>query len=1050
MSCFRSLNIFFLLFLLTVQVFTQTRMKYMPNEFLIRTHEPISGVNKVNGFIKTNESWFNTLSDDYKINDLEPIYQSSASLHEGRYIVRYSNEMSISQIIERLKNDQKIVWVQPNYIYYSCNTPIDTRFGEQWSLNGSPMDLIKARDAWDITSGNSEIVIAVIDLGPATTHEDLVNQLWENPIEANGITGEDDDGNGVIDDINCYDVLYDEGFYTPTNHGTAVAGICCAQTNNNNGIGIAGVSGGGFHGDLGTRLMAINGGFMSFISSDIAKAIRYAYDPHNDESTDDGADVINMSFSGPSTGFESWSGQEFLIEEAVEEAYTYGREGKGVVFVAASGNKGADVDTEYPGSYQEVIAVGGVDSYGVHWSGTSTYEKEGSGMAPDIWAPGDGNSTILSTKIDGGYYGGIGKTSAASPHVAGVAGLILSINADLYASEVKDILMNTKNGNGIVNAYEALKYTLENYGGTLRGDVTLHESLVLEPGVTLNIAEGTTININGYYNIIVKDGARIVANGTEQNPITFTAAPGVTRWKNIFVYGSNSEFRHCIFEKGYWALKIEPYPVPSSSGNIVQNCEFKNNDIGLRIHKNDILVQDCDIHHNRMGAVCFLNDFSLFKSNHIHDNTGEGVYSSGNTKFHLRCNVIEDNNSYGFTSYNGDNVYFGISDPGNREGYNTIRNNSSHEINSNYGVSTVLLGMAMGWLYAGTQNAIYDNDNYEIYNATGNPTILAQYCWWESDGPYKTNNVMTDPTLPYGPSWVGSTTDPIGKALPAVNQISNGQTSESIVDLINDLKNTVENDPNSTKAQEALLLLSAIIANDFTTDELSQKPGYYSYLENLYQSYKQILLGEIALDRMVHWKIAEGDYDKALKLTSEAKQLMKEERKADAYLNETLLYILMHDAKKARKSLEKCQTKFSYDSRQIKFVEEELVCLEEMIEEGIIEAKDVNKPAEESFDIKQEDSQPESPGLSQNYPNPFNPVTAIPFTLTAAGNVTIKIYDVQGKEVVTLLDGMKSAGSHQIEWDGKDGFGNKVSSGIYFYTLKTHDRFERRKMTLMK
>ena len=83
--------------------------------------------------------------------------------------------------------------------------------------------------------------------------------------------------------------------------------------------------------------------------------------------------------------------------------------------------------------------------------------------------------------------------------------------------------------------------------------------------------------------------------------------------------------------------------------------------------------------------------------------------------------------------------------------------------------------------------------------------------------------------------------------------------------------------------------------------------------------------------------------------------------------------------------------------------------------------------------------------LNQNYPNPFNPSTTISFSIPVQGNVSLKIYDVLGKEVVTLVDEMKSAGSYQITFDA-----TQLASGMYFYRLDTKNFSEVKKMILIK
>ena len=93
---------------------------------------------------------------------------------------------------------------------------------------------------------------------------------------------------------------------------------------------------------------------------------------------------------------------------------------------------------------------------------------------------------------------------------------------------------------------------------------------------------------------------------------------------------------------------------------------------------------------------------------------------------------------------------------------------------------------------------------------------------------------------------------------------------------------------------------------------------------------------------------------------------------------------------------------------------------------------------------------PETFALYQNYPNPFNPETSISFTLPEAGRVTLKIYDLSGREVVTLINAEKPAGSHTITWDSRDPLGQAVASGVYIYRLQFKGQTQSGKMILMR
>jgi hypothetical protein len=95
-------------------------------------------------------------------------------------------------------------------------------------------------------------------------------------------------------------------------------------------------------------------------------------------------------------------------------------------------------------------------------------------------------------------------------------------------------------------------------------------------------------------------------------------------------------------------------------------------------------------------------------------------------------------------------------------------------------------------------------------------------------------------------------------------------------------------------------------------------------------------------------------------------------------------------------------------------------------------------------------SAPDSYSLQQNYPNPFNPSTTIRYSIVNPDNVSIKIYDILGREIKTLVNEVKTAGTYSSIWNGDNNFGNKVSSGICLYRIEAGLFVETKKMILLK
>lgn len=276
--------------------------------------------------------------------------------------------------------------------------PDDAEFEALWGLDntgqtGGSVDAdIDAPEAWERATGGAQIVVAVIDGGIDYTHPDLAPHIWTNPGEVPG-NGLDDDGNGYVDDVHGYDFANDDPDPIDTDgHGTHVAGTIGAV--GNNGIGVAGVM-------PEVQLMAVQfleGG--SGYTFDAIQAIDYAVAM--------GAQISNNSWGG--------GGASQALRDTIAAAGEAGH-----LFVAAAGNSGADADAapHYPAAFDldTVISVGASTASDTR-AGFSNYGAE----SVDLFAPGD---AILST-LPGGTYGHYSGTSMAAPHVAGVAGLILS------------------------------------------------------------------------------------------------------------------------------------------------------------------------------------------------------------------------------------------------------------------------------------------------------------------------------------------------------------------------------------------------------------------------------------------------------------------------------------------------------------------------------------------------------------------------------------------------------------------------------------------------
>jgi len=268
-------------------------------------------------------------------------------------------------------SNARVAYAEPDLMAEALGSPDDPRFGSQWG-----MVKVQASQAWEVTNGSSSINIAILDTGVDLDHPDLANKV---------ISSIDFSHSGTVDDVH--------------GHGTHVAGIAAAMTNN--GIGVAGL---GYSSTImNVKVLGDTGsGAYSWIVSGIMWAV------------DNGAEIINMSLGG--------SSPSSALEDAINYAWS-----KGVVVVAAAGNYGNTAPL-YPAYYTNCIAVAATDSLD-RLAGWSNY-----GDWVDVAAPGVG---IYATLKNNGY-GYKSGTSMASPHVAGLAALVFTTLSDT-------------NGNGKLN-----------------------------------------------------------------------------------------------------------------------------------------------------------------------------------------------------------------------------------------------------------------------------------------------------------------------------------------------------------------------------------------------------------------------------------------------------------------------------------------------------------------------------------------------------------------------------------------------------------------------
>ena len=304
--------------------------------------------------------------------------------------------------------------------HYDNDGTMTNAEGETVAVEGADIGLF---EAWEMYgAGDPSVIVAVMDTGVFSGHEDLQGNMWVNEAELNGTEGVDDDGNGYVDDIYGWNFVRDSGTIVPEDHGTHVAGTVAAV--NNNGIGVCGVAGGTGNGD-GARIMSMQI-FEGDESVGDTNAECFVY------AADNGAVISQNSWT--------WTRLSSL-PRAYDEAFDYFIENagmddsdgdgvndrqtgpmKGGIIICAAGNSGGRI--EYPAADARCVAVTAMGA---------TFKLEAysnRGAEADIMAPGgvkaaNSKRRVWSTVADNDYAAMYG-TSMACPHVSGVAALIIA------------------------------------------------------------------------------------------------------------------------------------------------------------------------------------------------------------------------------------------------------------------------------------------------------------------------------------------------------------------------------------------------------------------------------------------------------------------------------------------------------------------------------------------------------------------------------------------------------------------------------------------------
>ncbi len=859
------------------------------------------------------------------------------------YVMKYSTPMDAFAVCKELSQQPDVEYADPWYIYAVTSCPAnDSLRSQQWALTKMMLD-----SAWCISTGDTSIIIGMIDTGIQWDHPDLAANIYINPGETGldslgrdkRFNGVDDDHDGYIDDWHGWDFGgADYNNPVPDNnpaptgsnngHGTETAGVASATTNNHTGIAGVGYT---------CKLLPVKTSSDNDNTAPGGEAYIVFWLQGLVYAADMGAAVANCSFGG--SGGASQTEQE-VVNYATQ---------KGTLVVAAAGNDGV-IEAFYPAEYDNVLSAASTNSVDHLSTSFSNY-----GPSVDVMAPGE---SILTTVYPNSYALASG-TSFSAPNTSGIAALVKSMHPAYTALQVGeqvriscDDIYSVNSpayqydlGRGRVNALRALTYSspsvrMSSY--TISDSAGGNNNGIPEPGETIAIyatftdyLSATTSNAKvtlistDPVNLQVLDSAFTIGALSTLGTATNIATPFRLKISNTI--GGNAQiYLQLIYQDGsysdfqFFQVLVNPLYATHDANNVV----FSVSNFGS------------------LGYYDYVDQVSF----------GDGFqYPAGTPSalFHATLMVGTDpshvsDNAYGDSNDNG--VDFQVASNGK---FSSPKEGSADQIIkcafTDSGVIPLSnrLGLYVtqrSYAYKNSTDAAYITIRYDIRN--NSPSVISNayvgvFADW--DVVYAASNFIGyDAARRLGYQW-----DPSGSAYYGLCLV-NPTTAASYRAVDNSIYVY-----NGFSDRNKYLFMSQgfiLTANDTTLSDWSMVLSAGPYTIN---SGDSVTVGF-------------------------------------AFIGGNDLPSLQANA----------------DAANAKW--QSIMAVTKEGGNGI----------------------PGAYALRQNYPNPFNPTTDITYDLPGVSRVSLKVYDVLGREVETLVSGEQPAGSYRVPFNA-----NRLSSGVYFYRL---------------
>lgn len=1039
------------------------------------------------GLVRTGMRSFDELASIYGFSGLDqmhayvkvPTWNDNGVYLQNLYRVRLHSDDMIDAAVAALAKDPNIIFAELEGINRTKFVPNDPMVTQQYTHAR-----IRSYDAWDYIQGSYDVLIGITDSGVKWNHPDLRANIWINPAEAPGMTinwdaGTISGGNGVdageggnkIDDLVGWDFFNNDNnpiqTYAANDHGTHVAG--CAAAVGNNAIGVAGTS-------PIASILSCKGASNTSPSTGIS----YAYDQVK-YAAEVGAHIINASWGGPGSGAYPNS----IVNYATA---------LGALVVAAAGNN----NTEHTATYQDYPADC-TNAMNVASTGQNDVKSSFSdyGASVDISAPGEG---ILSTIISNNGYDAYDGTSMASPNAAGVAALVKALHPNLTPAQLMQRLMATadyiydvnpsyvnKLGAGRINAFTATMYDkipyisiedkmveelsgdgdgVPNPGETVRLKVQLNNYLDPFTGLSWLAAEnlvatlqtnypGVTITQNTANFGSLYAGSSMWNNSNPfefqtvstlpSEPIPFELVVSANQGA-AFPYNKTIPFTvNLLLTQAGWPFSVGG---ASSSSPIIVNMDTEPNkelvfgDQGGYIHalKKDGVTQMPGFPYsagagiigslsmsdiNNDGVIDFAaslqnnNIISINKNGQLNWSIpAGGTLRSGPIIATLSMGsarqVITVTQNGNLIALNGDGSYYpnfptsiggavlappavaDLNGDGNLEIIVVTLNGQLHAVSSSTGQN--IAGFPVT-LQGGSQN----------------PITIANI-----DGDADPEIIITTSTAGY---------------IYAINHNGSINFERNLGGQIK--TGAVIADVNNNGSKEIIVITAAGIVhvmNGSGTD-VSGTPIMVGQAVECTpvvarfdgDNYAGIIFGDT--NGKLHSVRVDGTESPNFPITiggnikvSAALAYIDTDNDMDIIIpNDSGFYII--DIKRPAQSFEWVCYMGTYNR-----------------------SGNIYQVTPNNDNV----TPPITNQLKANYPNPFNPSTTIAFSIEHSGSVSIEIFNQKGQKVKTLISSEFPAGDHSITWNGKDDNGSAVSSGIYYYRMKSGKFSSTRKMVMMK